>query len=482
MRTLEWLMVVFSIPAVAWTLIARRAWPLWVRVSTVVALLLLPLHAWLEGAHWQMIPIYLGVLILIFPLIGKGIRPKAIRWMGASVAVLLLVGLAFCYTLPMFRLPEPTGPYPVATRTLYFIDPSRKEMHPHSMQIQREVVVQIWYPSSTRAGKHAVYRLPKECDLRSSYQGVLRTGSLLNTPIADGKFPVILFNHAWRGFRNRSTYILQELASQGFVVIGISHPYNAAIVQLHDGRVADGRSQVDLGDFYQKPVLTLEQRLTLANTEMRIQTEDDKFLLDQLELINQSATDPLAGHLDLTRVGAFGHSFGGNVSAELAREDSRVVSVIVLDGVLHGPVADQGLDKPLFRIQAEAPEVPPGSENSPILSTRVHAEMSNLGERALAASFQKFGGYQVVIHGIDHENFTDKGFFSPFHELTGIGEIPQPRAAKIINAYISAFFQKTLKGQPEPILTDEKPPFPEVVRFQVWPPSSSSGRPAQSEK
>jgi len=475
MRTLEWLMVVLSIPAVVWTLILRRPWPLWIRIATIAAGLLLPFHAFYEGPHWQMAPIYLAILLLLYLLarsVGKGARVIAF-----VVVLLLIAGLGFCIAIPMFHLPKTTGSYSVGTQTMYFVDPSRQETHPHAPHGNREVVVQIWYPSAASTGPHAVYRLWKECDLRSSYQAVLKTDSLLDAPVASGQFPVILFNHAWRGFRNRSTYIMQELASHGFVVVGISHPYNAAIVELHDGQVADGRSQVDLGNFYQKPALTLEQRLNLADTEMRIQTDDDKLVLDRLAQANQSPSGPFAGHLDLTHVGAFGHSFGGNVSSELAREDSRVISAIVLDGVLHGPVGDTGLDKPLFRIQAETPEVPPGSENSPILSTRVHAEMSKLGEGNLARSFQRYGGYQVVIRGIDHENFTDKGFFSPFHKLTGIGEIPQSRAATIIDSYILAFFEQTLKNQPQALLSgEEKPPFPEVVRFQVW---HSSASPAQ---
>jgi hypothetical protein len=58
--------------------------------------------------------------------------------------------------------------------------------------------------------------------------------------------------------------------------------------------------------------------------------------------------------------------------------------------------------------------------------------------------------------------------------LTGIGEIPQARAAVIIDSYILAFFEQTLKNQPQPLLSEEKPPFPEVVRFQVWRPNASS--------
>jgi pimeloyl-ACP methyl ester carboxylesterase len=485
MRTLEWLMVVLCVPAAGWSVFARRSWPAWIRVATVAALVMLPIHAFVEGAHWQMGPIYLGILLLTFLLLGQRGDAKnegisfSQRMAGWAAALLLLCGLAFCYTLPMFHLPKTTGAYPVATRTLFLVDHSREENHPGAPHHPREVVVQLWYPSATLNGPHSMYRLLKETDLRSTYQSVLKTDSIQDGQVAAGRFPVILFNHAWRGFRNRSTYILQELASQGFVVVGISHPYNAAIVQLHDGSVADGRSQVDLGSFYATPVLTLEQRLALADTEMRIQTDDDKFVLDQLGEADGAPGNPLFGHVDLTHVGAFGHSFGGNVAAELAREDDRVRSAIVLDGVLHGPVAETGLDKPLFRIKAETPDVPPGSENSPIQSTRVHAQMSKMGEGALAATFERFGGYQVVIRGIDHENFSDKGFFSPFHSLSGIGTIPQGRAAEIINAYIVAFFLETLRNQPQPILDGAKPPFPEVVEFKRWPRPADHGAASQ---
>jgi dienelactone hydrolase len=484
MRTLEWLMAVLSVPAAVWTIFVRRPWPVWILLATAAVGLLLPFHAAFEGVHWQMAPIYIAVLLLLYLLIRQFGSPKPQPVtipqliLGWAATLLLVGGLALCYTIPMFRLGKITGSYPIATRTLYFVDPSRKETHPRTPRLNREVVVQLWYPSATSSGPHAMYRELKETDLRSSYQAVLKIESLRDAPIAPGRFPVILFNHAWRGFGQRSTYITQELASHGFVVVGISHPYNAAKVMLHDGTVADGRSQTDLGDFYSTPTLSLEQRMAMADNEMRIQTDDDKFVLDQLAAINQSATNPLAGHMDLTHVGAFGHSFGGSVSAELASEDSRVLSAIVLDGVLMGPVADTGLNKPLFRIKAETPEMPPGSENSPIQSTRVHAQMYKLGEGALAASFKRWGGYNVELRGIDHENFSDKGFFSPFHSLSGIGDLPMSRAATLIDAYILAFFEQTLRDQPQPLLSDAKPPFPEVVHFQIFPrpPSVAAGR------
>ena len=382
--------------------------------------------------------------------------------------MLLVAGLAICYALPMFHLNKPTGPYPVGTRTFYFVDPNRKESHPGAPAIQREVVAQLWYPSATASWKHAMYRMWKETDPRSTYQAVLPVDSLEGAPLANGRFPVVLFNHAWRGFRNRSTCTAQELASYGFVVIGVGHPWNAAVMQLHDGRIADGRAQVDLGDYIGPPTLTLEQHQALAASEMRIQVDDDRFLLDELTRLDQSSASPLAGHLDLTHVGAYGHSFGGTVSAELAGEDSRVLSAILLDATFGGPVASAGLRKPLCRIMAVPGPPMPGAENSPELGIRVRAQVSKLGQQQLMASFQRYGGYEVVIDGIDHENFTDKGFFSPFHSLSGIGSLPQQRAAAIINAYIVAFFTQTLRNQPQPLLSGPSPAFPEVQRFQHW--------------
>jgi len=79
---------------------------------------------------------------------------------------------------------------------------------------------------------------------------------------------------------------------QGFVVIGIGHPYNASILELHDGRVADGRDQVDLGNFDSKPFMTAEQRLDLANSKSAFKPTNDKFLLNQLETLNQSPSSP----------------------------------------------------------------------------------------------------------------------------------------------------------------------------------------------
>jgi len=77
---------------------------------------------------------------------------------------------------------------------------------------------------------------------RSTYQAVLKTDSLQDLQSPAENSPS--FSSTPHGADSKTAApIMQELASQGFVVIGIGHPYNASILELHDGRVADGRDQ-----------------------------------------------------------------------------------------------------------------------------------------------------------------------------------------------------------------------------------------------
>ena len=90
----------------------------------------------------------------------------------------------------------------------------------------------------------------------------------------------------------------------------------------------------------------------MAEEELAIQTADCRFVLDELEKLDRTPGHPLESRLRMDRVGAFGYSFGGGVSAELAREDHRVLAALELDGVLHGAAAVHGLDKPVLLMDA----------------------------------------------------------------------------------------------------------------------------------
>ena len=128
--------------------------------------ILLLASLWL-GAYWQLIPLYLGVILALYVLIGmKRERP---RWLRATLATvvagLLLLTAGFTYVLPMFALPKPTGPYAIGTRIESLVDPVRMETHVAGPAKPREIMVQIWYPATPHHEHLAIYRRRRETTL-----------------------------------------------------------------------------------------------------------------------------------------------------------------------------------------------------------------------------------------------------------------------------------------------------------------------------
>lgn len=470
MRPLEWLACGVSLAGVVLLLQIQPSSAAW--WFGLVAAILLLLHAWLEGVHWQMAPAYLALPITL--LIGITVSPL-IR-VPCAIAAVALVGASgfLSWALPMFQLPAPSGKFPVGTRMLYLTDTKRAETHTWARPGPREVVVQLWYPAASSKGRRAVYRRKKETTLRSSYQAVLKTHSLQDAPIAAGPFPVVVFNPAWWGFRNRSTFLTQDLASHGFVVAAISHPYNSSLVELADGTVANPNYSQDLG-FSMAEYIPIQERFAMAEEELALQTADCRFVLDELEKFNSTPGHPLESRLCMHRVGAFGYSFGGGVSAELAREDHRVRSALELDGVLHGAAAAHGVDKPVLLMDAPwmlSPGkhtegwAPKAADNTRVAET---SQLWNTIAESKARLLERCGGILVVIEGLGHFDFMDQIFMSPLHRFSLAGSVPPKRLAHIVNSYLVAFFEQTLLDKPSPLFRDGAQDFAEVT-VQEWRP------------
>jgi dienelactone hydrolase len=302
--------------------------------------------------------------------------------------------------------------------------------------------------------------------LISSYQTVLKTHSLQDAPAAAGRFPMLVHNSGWGGFGNRSTFIAQDLASHGFIVVALSHPYNSDRVELADGSVARHDSSLDLG-FSRPRYIPLQERFALADWELAIQTADCRFVLDELEKFDRTPGHPLESRMRMDRVGAYGFSFGGAVSAELAREDSRVRGALELDGVLHGAAASYGLDKPILLI--ESPWISSLGESSGDPRLDETSQFWRSIAAAKARQLERFGGVRIVIDGLFHTSFTDQIFMSPLRRLARAGSMAPPRVAHILNTYVLAFFQQTLQDKPSALFSQDAENFPEVS-VQKWRP------------
>jgi len=417
-------------------------------------------HLALEGAHWQMGPIY-GAALLAMVLVWMRIRGKLWRVLGCvSVVALTVAGCAFSYVLPVFALPEPTGSYAIGTHIESMTDASRKEDADPGGGRAREVVVQVWYPAQPSRMPRAPYRRRSESSLASSYMSVDWAHARYDAPVAEtaGGFPVIVYNPGWNGRRTQNTILTEELASHGYVVVAIDHPYNSGPVELADGRVI---RPVPTPEFMDN-ASSAESIYAIINKEVAKETDDALFVLDQISQKNEDAASLLHGRLDLTRIGALGYSLGGAVGAEMAHRNAKIGAVAVLDTPLYGEAAKNGVTQPVLLLCEEI--LHPSAEERARMSygERRNLEMDEQDYAHQLPLLQKPGDYQIALPGTLHTSYQDVILSSPLQRFSGLGAIPAKKLVPILRGYTLAFFDQSLRGIASPLLQAETSPFPEA--------------------
>jgi dienelactone hydrolase len=464
MRPLEILLVCLIVGAALCSFFVR-----WARTGRAIlagALIAGVAHGILEGAHWQMIPAYAAAAILGLVFLKPGGSHSRLRKIAASAALAFAAAsVSFSILLPIFCLPKPTGPYPVGTSILYLKDATRIEDAAPGGNSARELAVQLWYPAQPSHNRLARYREPRETDLLSSYQSAVATNSRMDAPVArvGGPFPIVLFNHAWRGRRTNDTFLTEELASRGYVVASIDHTYNARLVAFPDGRVAHGIAANDVDD---PEIGTPESVRADWNKELRKWVADQRFVLDRLEEMNRTAGSRWFGSLNIAAVGAMGHSFGGAAATAVCAADTRVRASLNMDGWFFDAIRARGPRQPLLFMDAYTDRI--GETPGP--SAKVETTLDETDFDDVEGSLRRFGGYLLSVKGASHEDFTDQPLISPLRALSRRGTIPVRRIQEIVRTYVDAFFDKTLRGGNPEILRAPTSPYAEI-RLDAWPPN-----------
>jgi dienelactone hydrolase len=457
------------------------------RTLRLVCLILAPtlaVHAVVEGLHWQLIPFYLATLLLIAYALADQ------RWLrlsrlprislAAICALLAASSLLLSWLMPMFRFPKPSGQFVVGTRNFHLTDATRTEENGHTSSGKRELIVQAWYPAQPGFfDRRAVYQRRKEVTDRASYRAVLKTNSWQDAKIRpNGPYPVLIYNPGWNGERTEGTYQAEEMASHGFIVVAVDHTFFGGLVEFPDGSVADSRNAPTIGDFGHT---TVAEQWALGGKYVRIEAQDDIFVLNQLEAMNQNPSSPFFHQLDLSRVGVMGFSIGGAASVQMAWQDPRIKAVLNLDGWEFGDVAQHGLAKPMMVIYEDkhgvipdpptpAPTPDHGPANTAPTIEQRDWQFSTEDYANVTGTMQQNGGYLLFIAGTHHVDFTDRSLFSPIPAWTGHGSVPPHRVHAIVNAYALAFFSHYLEGTQEQLIaapagnpsSSISSPYPEV--------------------
>lgn len=362
-------------------------------------------------------------------------------------------------------LPAPNGPYPVGRLTCHWQVPSDDKLPPSHHGGRRELMVWIWYPAALQPGAQAAEYLPAGWEAVGQFWGFQAAGVRAHAypaaPVAldRDRYPVLVFSPA--GFPPFSlTAIIEEIASYGYVVVGINHTAESVITVFPDGRVVPmdaARMQPVFGPFSGAPEATLRARAAIADDK----AADLHFVVDRLAAVDASL-GPLAGHLDLARLGAFGHSLGGNAALEYCRLDARCKAAANLDGGLWNAVGRIGLSRPVLLILAEHAEMMlPCDElvrRGVYLSPEWCAAERGLTIGGWQTVYERGQpGYAVQIKGSGHISFLDVPFLpvEPGSMLAGglaTVRIDGQRAWRIICDYLLAFFGRHLDGAPAPLL------------------------------
>src|ERR687891_1264094 len=109
--------------------------------------------------------------------------------------------------------PDGPGRHAVGLSTVQMMDPARGG---------RTLTVDIWYPADPGSDAPTA-----ELDLLLTRLEL--PGVLADPPAARGSFPLVIFSHGNGGVRFQSWFLMQALASHGFVVAAPDHAGNTAL-------------------------------------------------------------------------------------------------------------------------------------------------------------------------------------------------------------------------------------------------------------
>jgi Chlorophyllase enzyme len=363
---------------------------------------------------------------------------------------------------PAILIPPPGGPRRVGRISFLAVDSTRREAMTSDPADFRELVFHVWYPSDAAAGTRASYvdaSLQDSVFRRAfSFAELLarvRSNALADVPVSGAarRYPVILFSHGLGMLSRLYTSFIENLASHGYIVVGVDHSYFSAAFSLPDGRSVRNLSGPEH-----------RQRDVVA------QAEDLSFVVDVLEHLNQPTASPrtrLAGRLELGQLGVFGHSRGGFAAPHACRRDRRFKACVNLDGYTMTPaVMDSGITQPFMLVEEIAPWDPPPSDSELVASgwTRAQADSQALADSTRReATFARMtgGAYIVVSPGAVHNSFSDLGVIVP--ERFPSARQDFRRTIEITNAYLLAFFDLGLRGRSSALLKRKSAQYPEVT-------------------
>ena len=323
-----------------------------------------------------------------------------------------------------------TGRYSVATDEAILIDRSRLETFENDGSY-REIPVHFYYPEEA-------------------------------TEEDSDTMPLIVFSHGAFGYYQSNTSTYMELASHGYVVVSLDHPYHSFYT-----RDTDGKTVIVDSDFLRTVMEINDSDMSEAEVYditsgwMEIREADMNYVIDEITRAKSGEMDDTwffgdsnegitkaVSLIDIEKIGLIGHSLGGATSVTVGRRDD-VSAVVDLDGTMLGEetgvadgvviINDEPYETPLLAIEKEDHH-----------AQRVEAERIGYVYSNNVILDNAREGYSTYFAGSEHMDFTDLPMFSPFLAgMLGKGSVDPEECMTEVNQIVLEFFDCYLKGEGE---------------------------------
>jgi predicted dienelactone hydrolase len=194
------------------------------------------------------------------------------------------------YAVPPTDAPElaALGPYAIGTQSILVDAPDSVVLTSKgSSRSARTIRARIWYPAEVAAGASRTsfaHRLPKPDGMGGEF--VIPSLAVDSAPPLFGhRFPLVVVSHGYNGWDTFMTWLTENLATKGYVVVAIDH-----------------------GD--QRATGPTELPVSFGNVLVH-RARDVRFIVDNLVHRAGEPRDPLGQVIDATQTGLVGYSMGG---------------------------------------------------------------------------------------------------------------------------------------------------------------------------
>ncbi|MBP5623466.1 MAG: hypothetical protein J6X36_01200 [Lachnospiraceae bacterium] len=376
-----------------------------------------------------MIRLAIGLLIAFLNRKNSGTKKKLPIILSSVLSVMILASaLIPAFVFADYKGRPTTGEFATKEAEAILIDKTRIETFEQDGSF-REVPVHFYYP-----------------------EGIEQT-----TPHT---LPLVIFSHGAFGYYESNTSTYMELASHGYVVVSLDHPYHAFFTKDSSGKTVTVNpnfisTALTVGN--NDDAMSEEDLFEITSKWMELREADMNFVIDTLKaseigdswFLGKTSKDEITNILnatDTTKIGLMGHSLGGATAVSVGRRED-ISAVIDLDGTMLGEQTGVVNGNPVINEEPYPTPLLSVNKEDHYLDCLKAREMGyNYANNIILDN--AVTGYTTYFKGTEHMNFTDLPLFSPFlANLLGNGTVDPADCIDRVNTIVVDFMDCYLKGE-----------------------------------